>query len=91
MMNSIFEVGMLLCFGMAWPISIVKSWKSRTNQGKSLFFLLIILLGYVSGTLFKITGNMDRIIILYLINGTMVITDIALYVRNHKLDILAKK
>ena len=91
MLNSIFEAGMLLCFGMAWPISIIKSWKSRTNKGKSFFFLIIILLGYVSGTLFKITGHMDKIIILYILNGSMVITDIMIYFRNRKLDKLLEK
>ncbi|MDR3164685.1 MAG: hypothetical protein LBU13_03825 [Synergistaceae bacterium] len=49
------ETVMLLCFGAAWPASILKSWRSRTARGKSLFFLLIILTGYAAG----ITNIMD--------------------------------
>ncbi|OQY35987.1 MAG: hypothetical protein B6229_10920 [Spirochaetaceae bacterium 4572_7] len=86
MINSFFEAGMLLCFGMAWPISIYKSLKSKTNNGKSLFFLIIIFIGYISGTLFKITGHPDKVLILYLMNGTMVLTDILIYFRNRKLE-----
>ncbi len=87
MISSIFEAGMLFCFGLAWPLSIMKSWKSRTNSGKSLFFLVILFFGYISGTLFKITGNTDRIIILYILNGSMVFTDILIFFRNRKIDL----
>ncbi len=87
MLSTVFEAGMLLCFGMAWPLSVWKSWKSRTNNGKSLFFLIIVFMGYICGTLFKITGNMDRIIFLYLLNGSMVLTDILIYFRNRKLEL----
>lgn len=86
MISSIFEASMLICFGMAWPLSIYKSWTSRTNRGKSLFFLIILFAGYLCGILFKITGNGDRIIILYILNGSMVFTDILIYFRNRKLE-----
>ncbi|MDA3812604.1 MAG: hypothetical protein PF518_19980 [Spirochaetaceae bacterium] len=86
MISSIFETAMLLCFGMAWPLSIYKSWTSGTNKGKSLFFLIILFTGYIFGTLFKITGNTDKIIVLYLLNGSMVFTDILIYFRNSKLE-----
>ena len=45
---------MLVCFGMAWPVSILKSWRSRTNKGKSRFFLLIVFVGYLSGLIHKL-------------------------------------
>ncbi|MBN2852569.1 MAG: hypothetical protein JXQ23_07525 [Clostridia bacterium] len=81
---SIFEIGMLICFGLAWPASIYKSIKSKSTRGKSLNFLLIILIGYISGILHKIFYNPDFVIILYIINFIMVLTDIMLYLNNRK-------
>ena len=79
---SIFEIAMLVCFGAAWPASIYKSWKSRSNQGKSLLFLIIVFLGYISGSLHKVIYNMDAVIFLYILNGILVFIDILLFVRN---------
>ncbi|PKL17212.1 MAG: hypothetical protein CVV49_12395 [Spirochaetae bacterium HGW-Spirochaetae-5] len=83
---SIFEIIMLICFGAAWPVSILKSWNSRTNNGKSLFFLLIVLTGYVAGILHKIFYNYDMVILLYMVNFTMITIDLFVYYRNSKLD-----
>jgi len=79
---SIYEVIMLICFGAAWPFSIAKSWRSRSSKGKSVFFLFVILIGYVAGILHKVTGSTDRVLILYVLNALMVAIDIALYFRN---------
>ena len=81
-MNNIFEIGMLLCFGAAWPFSVYRSWKSGSNEGKSIVFLFVIFAGYISGILFKLTANMDHVIILYIFNMTLVSIDIVLYQRN---------
>ena len=32
------ETLMIICFGLSWPLSVYKSWKSRTAKGKSLQF-----------------------------------------------------
>lgn len=82
---SVFEAIMLLCFGAAWPFSIYKSYKSKSIQGKSLFFLIIVLTGYISGIMHKLLYNYDQVIYLYLLNGIMVSTDIGLYLRNRRL------
>jgi hypothetical protein len=79
---SIFEAFMMICFGAAWPFSIYKSYKSRTNKGKSLSFLIVVIIGYVCGITHKIFYNYDNVIFLYLLNFTMVITDSCLYFRN---------
>ena len=79
---SIFEIMMLLCFGFAWPISIYKSIRSKSVAGKSLLFLIVVFIGYVSGTLHKILYNYDYVIFLYILNGIMVFIDIILYFRN---------
>jgi uncharacterized membrane protein len=78
----LFEAVMLICFGLAWPVSIAKSWRSRSNAGKSLAFLVIIEAGYVSGTIYKAFYNFDFVIILYILNTVMVLTDICVYLRN---------
>ena len=81
-MNSFFEVVMLVCFGAAWPVSIYKSYVARTTAGKSVVFLVIIEIGYLAGICFKLTGTLDYVIGLYVLNALMVLVDIALYWRN---------
>lgn len=80
--QSIFEIIMLLCFGIAWPFSIYKSYKARDNSGKSVLFLIIVLTGYISGILHKWFYNLDYVTYLYILNGLMVFIDILLYYRN---------
>ena len=80
---SIFEIGMLVCFGAAWPLSIVKSYRSRQNAGKSVWFLAVIFIGYICGFIHKITYSRDHVIWLYAVNGVMVMADILLYIRNY--------
>lgn len=79
---SVFEIIMLVCFGAAWPVSILKSWKTREVAGKSLPFLVIVLLGYFAGILHKLLFHFDLVIYLYVLNATMVTIDIVLYLRN---------
>lgn len=81
---SVFEAGMLICFGLAWPLSIIKSIRSKSTKGKSLFFLFVILTGYISGILHKLIYSQDLVLILYVINFLMVLTDIMLYYKNRK-------
>ena len=79
---SIFEIIMLVCIGAAWPFSIYKSWRTRQVAGKSLPFLLVIVVGYVAGILHKIVYHYDLVIYLYALNALMVSIDIGLYLRN---------
>lgn len=84
----IFEALMMVCFGLSWPASICKSWRSRTNKGKSIFFLFIILFGYVCGLAHKLVWQkeVDRIVWIYVVNTAMVLADICLYFRNAAYD-----
>jgi hypothetical protein len=79
---SVFEAVMLMCFGVAWPVSIYKSWKSRTCAGKSVIFLYIVLVGYAAGITHKLFYSRDWVIALYILNSLMVLMDIGLYYRN---------
>lgn len=82
---SVFEIGMLVCFGFAWPISIMKSVKTKSIEGKSLLFIYVIMIGYLFGMTHKIVYNLDIVLVLYGINLLMVFTDLMLYYRNKKL------
>ena len=78
---SIFEIVMLICFGVAWPISIVKSYKTKTAAGKSPVFLIVVLVGYISGMIHKWIFSRDFVMILYGLNFIMVSIDFTLWYR----------
>ena len=82
----IFEAGMLLCFGAAWPMNIIKSLRSRTAGGKSVMFQWAILIGYICGITNKILNGADIVLFLYILNFLMVSTDTVLIYRNRRLD-----
>jgi hypothetical protein len=92
----IFETAMILCFGASWPFNVVKSYKSRTTKGKSLPFLVLILVGYIFGIVSKFinptymanigTGIKWLVLASYFFNFTMVAIDFVLYFRNLALD-----
>lgn len=84
---SIFEIIMLLCFGAAWPVSISKSLKTKSNGGKSIVFLLIIIVGYIAGITHKLLYKPDFVVWLYALNVTMVSIDAALWIRNRRLEL----
>lgn len=88
--QSPFEILMLVCFGAAWPFSIYRSLKSRSNSGKSLVFLIIVVVGYAAGVLHKLFYNYDYVIFLYMLNAAMVSTDIVLYLRNRRAQARAR-
>lgn len=70
---------MLVCFGISWPVAVIKTYKSKTVKGKSFLFLVLILLGYVFGIIHKLIYNLDYVIWLYIINGLLVFADMALW------------
>ena len=96
-MAQVFEMIMLICFGLSWPISIRKSIVSRTAKGKSLFFEVFLLIGYACGIIRKIIqvsgGSSGFLFYLsfffYILNFVEISIDVALYFRNKKLDELA--
>jgi len=81
---SIFEAIMIMSFGCAWPASIYKSYTSGSNAGKSLWFLIIVFTGYICGIMHKLLYSYDIVLVLYIINMLMILTDISLYFRNSK-------
>lgn len=83
---SFFEAGMLICFGAAWPMNIIKSLRSRTAAGRSIMFQWFIIVGYICGITHKILFSNDIVMYLYILNLAMVSFDTFLYYRNKKLD-----
>lgn len=53
-LTDLLEALTIFCFGLSWPISIRKSYISRTAKGKSLFFEVFLLIGYAFGITRKI-------------------------------------
>lgn len=78
---SIFEAGMMVCFGISWPIAAYKTYRAKCVQGKSIHFCYLILLGYIFGLLHKIFYSMDVVIWLYIANMIFLMTDMCLYYR----------
>jgi hypothetical protein len=76
---SIFEVIMLLCFGISWPVSIAKTLRTKEVRGKSPLFLIIICAGYISGIIHKLLYSSDWVVYLYILNLLLVSADCALY------------
>lgn len=97
--TDLLEALMILCFGISWPLSIYKSWKSRTAKGKSLTFELFIWIGYIFGITRKIlqvttaTEPLGWLFYLawafYCLNLIEISIDMLLYHRNTRLDKLA--
>lgn len=94
-MTDLLEALMILCFGLSWPISVRKSYISRTTKGKSLMFEVLIWIGYVFGITRKIiqinqgtaSGTLFYMaFVFYLINMALITLDMILYFRNLRLD-----
>lgn len=86
----LLEAGMLVCFGISWPFNIYKSWTARTARGKSLVFGFCVITGYSFGLASKfISGDITYVVGFYILDVVMVAIDLALTLRNHRLDKLA--
>lgn len=94
----IMETLMVVCFGISWPLNIVKAWKARTAQGTSLLFYSFIWIGYVFafiGKFVMIASNAPApwyetvkwyVMFFYVVNIIMVSAGIAIYFRNKYID-----
>ena len=86
-MGAIFETIMLVCFGLSWPINVVKAYKAGTTKGTSLPFILLIITGYLAGITAKIVnGQFNYVFIVYIINLVIVMLNVVVYFRNYHLD-----
>ena len=88
----IFETIMLICFGISWPLSVIKNIKAKTAKSMSLPFILLIMFGYIAGIASKfISGNIGYVLIVYFINILSVSINLAVYFINLWHDKQSKK
>ncbi|MGN1059646.1 MAG: hypothetical protein ACI4QW_04365 [Clostridia bacterium] len=87
-MSELFEIFMVVLFGASWPLNVLKSYRARTTQGKSLGFLILIFVGYLCGITSKLLLPSFKwyVMFFYVLNTVMVGADLLLYYRNYKLD-----
>ena len=86
-MCSVFETIMLVCFGCSWPLNVIKSYKARTARNMSLPFILLIITGYIAGIAAKlISGQINYVLIAYILNLAIVSLNVIVYFRNVSLD-----
>ena len=88
----ILEILMIVCFGFSWPMNVVKSYKARTTKGKSLGFLMMIIIGHLCGIASKIISGSYKwyVMFFYVLNLFMVSLDVAMYARNYRIDQMNK-
>lgn len=87
-MSEIFETVMLICFGLSWPVSVIKNIKARTAKTMSLSFTLLIIAGYIAGISSKLVShNISFVLAVYLINLIMVSINVAVYFINRRYDL----
>lgn len=86
-MGAMFESIMLICFGLSWPLNVIKAYKARTTQGTSLPFILLIVTGYIAGIIAKvISRQLNYVLIVYLLNLVIVSLNVVVYFRNLSID-----
>jgi len=91
-MAEILETVMLICFGLSWPINLVKNIKAKTAASTSLKFLLLIDLGYVAGIAAKFAAHrINYVLAVYFINLFFVTVNIIVYFINRKNDLKKEK
>ena len=76
---SVFEAGMMVCFGISWPVAALKTYKCKCVHGKSIHFSMLILLGYLCGITHKVLDDMDCVFWLYILNTIFLLLDMYLY------------
>ncbi len=95
---SYMEMLMVICFGISWPINIVKAWRSRSTKGISLLFYSFILAGYIFaliGKLVLIVYYLPQpwhetvhwyVLFFYVLNTLMVATGVGIYFHNRHIE-----
>lgn len=86
-MTELFEAVMLICFGLSWPMSVVKNIRAHTAKSMSLPFILLIITGYIAGITAKICShNYSYVLAIYVINLIFVSANLVIYFINRNYD-----
>lgn len=86
-MSEILETIMLICFGLSWPMSVVRNIRAKTAKSMSLGFILLIICGYAAGISAKIcTHNYSYVLAVYIFNLLAVTANLIVYFINRSYD-----
>lgn len=87
-MSPLLETFMLICFGLSWPINVMKAIKARSAKSMSLPFILLIISGYIAGISAKLLSHqINYVLVVYFINLAIVSVNLIVYFRNRHLDL----
>ena len=87
-MSEVLESIMLICFGLSWPVSVVKNIKAHTAKSMSLPFILLIITGYIAGISSKIINhNYSYVLVIYFFNLFVVSMNVVVYFINRNYDL----
>lgn len=91
-MTQALEATMLVCFGLSWPMNLIKNIKAGTAKSMSLKFILLIIFGYVAGIAAKlITGQINYVLAVYILNILIVSLNLVVYFINKHKDKVREK
>lgn len=86
-MSPLLEAFMLVCFGLSWPINVMKAIKARSAKSMSLPFILLIISGYIAGISAKLLSHqINYVLVVYFINLAIVSVNLVVYFRNRHID-----
>ena len=86
-MAEVLEAAMLVCFGLSWPINAYKNYRAGTAAGSSWQFIALITAGYLAGIAAKfVSGSVNLVLAVYVINLACLGVNWGVYVRNRRLD-----
>ena len=86
-MAELLEAAMLVYFGLSWPLNAYKNYKAGTAAGASWQFIALITAGYLAGIAAKfVSGSVNWVLAVYLLNLVCIGINWAVYFRNRRLD-----
>lgn len=86
-MAEILETVMLICFGLSWPVSLIKTLRAKSAKSSSISFMCLILVGYTAGIIAKVmTTGCNFVFYVYIFNVVMVLANLIVTLKNRAAD-----
>lgn len=86
-MSEVLEAVMLICFGLSWPISLLKNIRARSAKSMSLQFIILIIIGYIAGIISKfVSHRINYVLLVYLFNLIVISFNLIVYFINRNFD-----
>lgn len=86
-MAELLESTMLICFGLSWPMNLMKNIRAKSAKNMSLQFILLIIIGYIAGISAKIYNHrFNYVLAVYLLNLVVVSANVIVYFINRRYD-----